>query len=163
MIQSAMMYVIEKYSHIKTIEIQDETFINIPSKPLITARRLLTGRKGWYEDYFGATPKTPFLAEILRYLRLPSIQEKVKSLLPPEASQNQWWIPNHIKEIADSIREGLFSYLIGSMWVISKETINHYDIKNYNVQEGGGHFNKKKIQRIWSRAFQRSGYVSRWV
>jgi hypothetical protein len=81
MIQTALTYMKKTYSHVKKVHIKDETFINIPGKPLITSRRLLKGQMGWYEEYLGATPLLEILSSKLNMLRKPETQEKLQALI----------------------------------------------------------------------------------
>jgi hypothetical protein len=153
MIQTALTYMKKTYSHVKKIHIQDETFINIPGKPLITSRRLLKGQKGWYEEYLGATPLLEILKSKLNMLRKPETQEKLQALLPPEASDNKWWIPTNTMNVAEKLQEHLFHYLIGTMWIISADTIDNYNIEfvlePVSSQQGGTY--RKRIQKILAK------------
>ena len=59
MIKTALRYIIDKYrcNSTWTVSLADNTYV--PGKTpcsLITAKRLLTGEKGWYEEYVGAIP-----------------------------------------------------------------------------------------------------------
>ena len=166
MIQTLLLYTIKTYPHITSVELQDETFIDVPGKPLITPRRLLMGEKGWYEASVGALPKKPVLGYHLHFLRLPSTQQKVKALLPPEATHNLWWVPERIKEVADKLKEGLFAHLIGSQWTIPASTIRAYDIPievtsaTLTPAQTGGF--QRKLKRVYQRA--PLNYVSHhWV
>jgi hypothetical protein len=158
MLKTALTYVIQAYPHVKMIELQDETIINIPTKPLITPRRLLLGQKGWYEEYLGATPKKSSLIDTLRFLRQPSTQNSITDILPPESHNKQWWNPDNIKRITDKINKSLFQYLIGSMWQISAATIRNYNINIHIIQpaeQSGGYH--KKLMKIRREGL--SGYV----
>jgi hypothetical protein len=88
----------------------------------------LNGQPGWYEEYLHAIPATEPLKKTIRYLRKPETIARVKSLLPPESTYVKWWSPDHIYSIAEQVKQGLFSHLIGSPWVISKKTIQAYDV-----------------------------------
>jgi hypothetical protein len=154
MIQTILSHTINTYPHITFVELQDETFIHVPKKPLITARRLLLGQKGWYEEYLGALPAKKELQYTLNYLRLPSTQENIHTFLPPDAQNKLWWFPEHIKYVADKINNKLFPYLIGSLWMISADTIREYgitmQISPATPKQSGGF--QRKLQRIYRTA-----------
>jgi hypothetical protein len=161
MIQIALKYAIEKYTYIKRFHLQDETFIDIPSKPLITARRLLNGQRGWYEEHLHAKPGTEPLTKILHFLRKPDTNARVKALLPPESVESKWWTPNHIHLIADQVKQGLFLHLIGSPWIISAKTIQSYEVSYtespITLQKGG--YYRRRMNTILSNSHK--SYVYR--
>jgi hypothetical protein len=162
LIKTALTYMIVKYPHIKTTTLQDETFIDIPKKPLITTRRLVKGQPGWYEEYLNAKPNSKLLIKKLKLLRKQSVQEKLLTLLPPESNDNKWWVPENIKPVVDKIEMDLFKFLIGSPWIIDTETIKNYNIKLTITpdvsQKGGGKYYKKLKTVI---KYGTSGYVNR--
>jgi hypothetical protein len=153
MIQTALTYMLTKYPHIKMVNLQDETFIDIPTKPLITPRRLLKGQMGWYEEYLNAIPVLEVLKAKLKLLRKPETQAKLQALLPPESNDNKWWIPANIIPIAEKLQQGLFHYLIGTLWVISASTIRDYnielDMEPVSSQKGGAY--RKRIKNIFAK------------
>lgn len=153
MIQTALTYMLNQYPHIKKVQLQDETFIDIPTKPLITPRRLLKGQLGWYEEYLGAYPLLDILKEKLKYLRKPETQAKLQTLLPSNSSDNKWWIPTNIIPIAEQLQERLFHYLIGTMWVISASTIRNYNIEYImepvSSQKAGSY--QKRMKQIFAK------------
>jgi len=145
MIQTDLTYMLNKYSHIKKVHLQDETF---PTKPLITPRRLLKGQLGWYEEYLGAYPLLDILKEKLKLLRKPETQAKLLTLLPPQSSDNKWWISENIIPIAEQLQERLFHYIIGTMWVISASTIRNYNIE-FEMEQAGSY--QKSMKQIFAK------------
>lgn len=143
MIKVALAYLCTNYTHIQRVHLQDETFIDIPRKPLITPRRLLNGRLGWYEEYLGAIPEHEPFEKKLAFLRKPDTIARVQSLLPPEASDPKWWGADETASIATKVKPGLFQHLIGSAWVIPKATIEAYGISYtespVSRQQGGSY------------------------
>lgn len=130
MLQTILTYVLESYPYITSIEVQDDTLINVPGKPLITARRLLLGQKGWYEEHLGAIPREDRIRYRLNFIRHPMIQPRVRALVPPETVENpHWWSPERIAVIADQVNTDILMYIIGSKWTISAATIKKYGIQ----------------------------------
>ena len=141
MIKTALAYMLTRYPHVAQVGIQDETFINIPTKPLITSRRLLLGQQGWYEEYLGAYPSAK-IETTLEFLRQPKTQTQLHEILLkfPEAQDtlggNQtWWSPKNLKRVADELDRTLFQRLLGTTWTLSSKTI-----KGWNAlgNRGGG-------------------------
>jgi len=141
MIKTALAYMLTRYPHVAQVGIQDETFINIPTKPLITSRRLLLGQQGWYEEYLGAHPSAR-IETTLEFLRQPKTQTQLHEILLkfPEAQDtlggNQtWWSPKNLKRVADELDRTLFQRLLGTTWTLSSKTI-----KGWNAlgNRGGG-------------------------
>jgi hypothetical protein len=139
MIKTALAYMLTRYPHVAQVRIQDETFINIPTKPLITSRRLLLGQQGWYEEYLGAHPSAK-IETTLEFLRQPKTQTQLHEILLkfPEAQDtlggNQtWWSPKNLKRVADELDPVIFQRLLGTTWTLSAKTIN-----SWNALCGGG-------------------------
>jgi len=139
MIKTALAYMLTRYPHVAQVGIQDETFINIPTKPLITSRRLLLGQQGWYEEYLGAHPSAR-IETTLEFLRQPKTQTQLHEILLkfPEAQDtlggNQtWWSPKNLKRGADERDPVIFQRLLGTTWTLSAKTIN-----SWNALCGGG-------------------------
>jgi len=139
MIKTALAYMLTRYPHVAQVGIQDETFINIPTKPLITSRRLLLGQQGWYEEYLGAHPSAK-IETTLEFLRQPKTQTQLHEILLkfPEAQDtlggNQtWWSPKNLKRVADELDPVIFQRLLGTTWTLSAKTIN-----SWNALCGGG-------------------------
>ena len=136
MIKTALAYMLTRYPHVAQVGIQDETFINIPTKPLITSRRLLLGQQGWYEEYLGAHPSAR-IETTLEFLRQPKTQTQLHEILLkfPDAQDKTWWSPKNLKRVADELDRTLFQRLLGTTWTLSSKTI-----KGWNAlgNRGGG-------------------------
>jgi len=138
LMQIALSYVSQKHPSIMEYEIQDDTFVNVPGYPLITARRLLQGEKGWYEEHFGAIP-TYRTIRLLDWLRDP-----VRALLIPE-KEKIWWSASNVMKVCSLI--GCPYSVIGTTWCIQKNSIIEKE-----MQSGGANDNEKKFKRIIKNA-----------
>ena len=174
MVKAALTYMLDKYSYIREVHLQDETFIDIPSKPLITPRRLLLGEKGWYEEYFGAIPENSMLDKKIQMLRQKDVQTRIRAFLPIDAEDKTWWIPTNIQSVCDYVSSGLARYLVGSSWVIPSKTIRTYDItytiQPASIQRGGSNMKSRdnatvsalrRLNNILSKG--RTGAISRYT
>jgi hypothetical protein len=144
MLKTALQYVYDIYPYVKSYELQDETHFNDSTigNPHITARRLLYGKPGWYQEYFGAEPinSTVKLVEYIQKNR-KSIDKLIKKYKPTDEG-NEWFITQNILKITDEIPQeknkknsSIFSVsrnIFGTTWKITRETIGNYNI-GYNV------------------------------
>ena len=154
MIQVALLYTCDTYPYIERVHLQDETFIDIPGKPLITPRRLLNGKLGWYEEYLGAIPRDRPLKKKIEFLRKSDTMSLVQSLLPPEANDPKWWGADATESIATKVKPGLFPYLIGSAWVIPKATLKAYNVSYTETlvpKQHGGAYRRRLCTMIATR------------
>jgi hypothetical protein len=135
MIQGALQYIIHTYPHVKTISLNDKS--EIPSGKIhVTPKRLLQGRKGWYEEYLGARPDKwhrPTI-NLIEELQTPSAQQRIQTFLPI-TTQHSWGKTHEILEMAKQIVpiRGQQA-IIGTSWVISRKTIQTYPM-NFTVQK----------------------------
>jgi len=144
MLQIAISYAINKYKYITHFELQDNTFIDISAmeKPLITSRRLLEGRLGWYEEYVNAKPMCKTI-KLVKYLRSETIQERIKEFLPKESSNPLWWTPTNIIKLTDKVdKKNISPYILHTTWSIPVEEIPNVKYTLDETQDGGGHINK---------------------
>jgi len=141
LMQIALSYVSQKHPTIIDYEIQDDTFVNVPGYPLITARRLLQGEKGWYEEHFGAIP-TQRTILLLDWLRDPEHR-----LLFPKEKENSWWSPSNVMKVCSLI--GCPYSVIGTTWCIHKKSIIEFEKE---IRCGGANENEKKFKRIIKNA-----------
>jgi hypothetical protein len=113
MLKTALKYIIENYSHIEYLTITDKTV------PEITARRLLEGSKGWYEEHFHAKPseKTKILID-----RIKKNRAKIDELI-----ENLEWNPKNIVGVCSKIDGAILSKnILKTVWIIDRETIKNY-------------------------------------
>jgi hypothetical protein len=55
MLKGALMFMIQKYPFVKKINLSDVAQKK-HTRIYLTPKRILLGKKGWYEEYFGAIP-----------------------------------------------------------------------------------------------------------
>jgi len=162
MIQIALHYAKMKYPYIKEFQLQDETHIDISAmeKPLITSRRLLEGRLGWYEEYLNAIP-IQGTKLLIKYIRDVKIQSYIKGLLSSESSNPLWWTPSNIIKITSILNKELperYKHtlninreIFGTTWSIPVEEIPNIKYTIDETQDGGSHIDKlmKKGRRYY--------------
>lgn len=148
MLKTALTYVADRHPDVKQYDLQDETYMELPGKPLITARRLLMGEKGWYEEYLDAIPtqKTKY---IIQYLRDSKNRMLYQNKIPDV--EKTWWTPKNTMQICYSIK--CPGSVLGTTWYIPKDIIDSYGI-NYIIQDSinGGY---KKQRYIFEKAIKR--------
>lgn len=113
MLKSALKYTINNYPHIKYFTVTDKTI------PEITARRLLEGSKGWYEEHFNAIPsvKTKRVIDIIKKCRV-----RIDELIG-----NSEWNPNNIIRICNKIDGAILAKnIFRTVWIIDRESIKKY-------------------------------------
>ena len=147
MMKTALAYVSQRHSTIMEYEIQDETFVNMPGKPLITARRLLQGEKGWYEEHFGAIP-TQRTVLLLDWLRDPQHFLLFRDKIPKV--EKTWWSASNVMKVCSLI--GCPYSVIGTTWCIQKNSIINYNITYIEKEMQSGGANDKKFKRIIKNA-----------
>jgi len=141
MVKTALAYMLSQFPHVTQVELQDETFIDLPTKPFITSRRLLLGQQGWYEEHLGAHPSAK-TAKTLDYLRQHMTQVKLRAILETfedaPHDNKRWWSAQNLKCVTDKFNPALFQRLLGTTWTISKETIQNWNVFFEIKLHGGG-------------------------
>lgn len=152
MLKVALTFVSRRNPSVKRYDIQDEAFINIPERPLITARRLILGEKGWYEEHFDARP-TSETEQLLLYLRDPAIREGFQDRIPDV--DRTWWSPNNTMALCRAIK--CPKPVIGTTWYVPRAVIQNFGI-TYEEKEtidGGGIITvAAAAKRILAKALQ---------
>jgi hypothetical protein len=127
MIQFSLKYIIQKYPHINKIYISDTTSYNLDNgnTSLITPRYLLTGQKGYYQRILNAYPIKSTIESIKI---IDASMNEIKGLIPKNIT-NDWWIPENVYRITDSISPEVLSHtILNTEWEVSKDIINNYNI-----------------------------------
>lgn len=145
MLKIALMYIFDKFKHVQNISINDKSMI--PNGQIhITAKRLLQGRNGWYQDILGAIPDPNHKQTI--YLIKELQTEKAKQAILAEknvTSKRGWGTQKDIETMSVKIVPKYAKYIIGTMWVVTRESASKYDIST--TISGGG----EKTKHIWHR------------
>jgi hypothetical protein len=144
MLKTALQYVCDKYPYVIKFNLQDETHYNTSTedKPHITAKRLLLGRPGWYEEHFEAKPEneTSKLISVIEKYR-NKINDTIKGIKPRESGE-EWWTTKNILNLINQIGNTpidnndykIERNIFGTSWFIRKGAIKTYKMK-YNVVE----------------------------
>lgn len=128
MLKGALKYLIQEHPHIKTVELNDlakKSGTNV----LITPKRLLLGKPGWYQEHFGAVPydKTAaFIEQVLPKLR--------KTIDVEQISRLSWGTNEDVKKISKD-------FYNNTSWRITKKTISKYPVTitvEYLKDQSGG-------------------------
>ncbi len=150
MLKVALAYVFDNHPNITHVDLQDETFIDIEGKPLITSRRLLQGHKGWYEEHLQAIP-TGKTKQLLKFLRDPKRRSHIDVQLPKQP--NTWWTASNIMKVCEMIR--CPSTVFGTTWNIERSTVMRYHL-TYRLKSrlngGGSEQSNKRVARILKSA-----------
>jgi hypothetical protein len=145
MLQAALKYVCDKYQHVRFITLTDKT--SVPnSKIHITAKRLLQGRPGWYQEYLQAVP-TDGTIKLLQLLSKKEARAKIAEYLPV-TSQISWGIEREIEEMAQRILPMNSEMIVGTSWRISRDHVLAYPIVYNKTSSGGGGGSRRSIHNV---------------
>ena len=147
MCQTILKYLVDTYPFIVKVDINDKTAYNITKDKLsfITARYLLQGKQGLYQQYLNAkpTPETVNLINIIEEQR-----ENLNKIIHKFKSNDYWTSENIIKLINYIYNEKIPNYnkkrnvikqkIISNYWFVEKETIEQYNI----------HYSKMRISNF---------------
>lgn len=142
MVKTALLYMIDTYPYIRYVDVEDNTFIDVPrntEKPLITPRRLIQGKQGWYEEHLKAVPDG-HTANLKTYFQKKQIREKIDALLGNDSENPLWWTPTQIKNVMNQLPlvKGIGD-LTASNWVIHSNVIQDYRSRMpYQIDQTGG-------------------------
>lgn len=134
MIMATLKFAILRNPHLEKIVLVDESHIPISNELNIeiTARRLLTGKLGWYEEYLGAKPYG-LDADFIKKIR----KTKINMQFPED---EHYWTATNANKISNKL---FHRSVVGTNWCISKNTIINYPIQIRIEQDGGGNQFKK--------------------
>lgn len=136
MLQVALKYMVDMFPYIKCVELTDELCVDLcnDNNPLITPRRLILGKMGWYQEYLNAEPYGNTI-KLLQHLQRDIVQRDIANILLdiPEAKDVLWWTPRNIRMIADKIK--IYGRIFGTSWIVHAKVIKDYDI-SYEIQKG---------------------------
>lgn len=166
MVKGALLFLRKMYPHIEWVYLNDKSTV-ITKKIHITAKRLLQGRKGWYEEHYGAIPMDKWTRGIMNELATPGNQAKIQQYLPI-TTKKSWGNAEEILTIAKNILPIYHRYIIGTSWGISKDTIDTYyrdisiEVTDDKEQTGGNATKRKKkqlhqsIKKKWNTVAEKS-------
>lgn len=143
MMKTALQVVYNNYPYITRFTLEDEThYNNIElNKPHITAKRLLIGTPGWYQQHFGAEPEKTTV-ELIEYIKIKRIEiNNVIRKITPQNSGEEWWTTENILKLINNIRPDIVNNMLynistrifGTEWFIRRNTIGLYNMK-YSIK-----------------------------
>lgn len=144
MIMGLLKYVFNKHRDVFTISLNDKTMV--PKKSiLISAKRLLQGRPGWYQEYLGAIPDPSNIqtGQIIEALKQPTVQQRIQKNLPI-TTQRDWGKTAEIISMFEKITPLKGTSILCTSWWIHRSTIESYPI-SINVSNKGGSLKNKSI------------------
>lgn len=134
MLQCAIKYVFDTYLSVQSISINDKSMVP-NGKIHVTAKRLLQGRMGWYQDALHAIPdpnhkQTMFL---MKELQSASVKRRIAENLDI-TSKRDWGTHHDIEEMATRILPKSAKYLVGTLWSVPRTACQC----NYELIESSG-------------------------
>ena len=136
MCQVILRYLVDKYKFIDRVDVVDKSAYNITKDKLsfITARYLLQGKPGLYQNYLNAksTEETKMLIELIEEKRqiLNELQYRIVAM-----KSNDWWTSEHIQSLIDHVFKDaplkasrIKRVIFDNTWMISKTDIQNYDV-----------------------------------
>jgi RNAse (barnase) inhibitor barstar len=158
MLKGSLKYVIQAFPHIKRVSLQDlakKKNTNV----LLTPKRLLLGKPGWYEERFGAKPTVKTQA-VKGWLK----KQHYLALDTTDISKSSWGSIKDIQTLSnDHVK------LLGTTWDIPYSTIHEYPVSikikdlDHNQQMGGGcswHTKAKRRKRQHNRVQGQIGLIT---
>jgi len=161
MLKAGLIYIFRTYPRIKHVSLTDKAAVGgANAKIMLTAKRLLQGKKGWYEEHFGAVPDPQNKSTIstLKALSNPLAQAKILTYLPI-TTQRTWGTPNDIIEYASCIAKLQTNAILATSWLILRNQIENYerDLIVQTLTTGGTSL--KASQKRLLRAVNRKAIV----
>lgn len=141
MLQCAIKYVFDTYLSVESISINDKSMVP-NGKIHVTAKRLLQGRMGWYQDALHAIPdpnhkQTMFL---MKELQSASVKKRIAENLDI-TSQKNWGTHQDIEDMAKIILPRSAKYLVGTLWSVPRHTCEcKYEI----IESSGGGITQRR-------------------
>lgn len=152
MLQGALKYICKRYTKLKYVSFDDKSMVPM-SQIHVTAKRLLQGRKGWYEEWLQATPDMDVIQTRRAFSLLNSDETKCRiQQYLPITTQKSWGTAEDIAILAPKIVGPLGRSIIGTSWKISRSAILSYPVVFERVDQplgGGGENFAKMKKRAW--------------
>jgi len=156
MLKAGLMYLFRTFPLVKRVSLTDKASIATPAKVMLTAKRLLQGREGWYEEHFGAVPDPSSKATmaVLKALANPVAQSRIQEYLPI-TTQRAWGTPDDIIDYAYRIAKLETNAILGTSWCIHRDQMKTYEksISIHILQSGGASLKscKHRLRRATCR------------
>lgn len=150
MLQGALKYLCKRYRSLEFVRLNDKSVVSIGNIH-ITAKRLLQGRKGWYEEWLQAVPDMSDLSTrtLIHRLQHPDVQHEIQKYLPI-TTQKRWGTTDDIVDVAPKIIGTLRKSIIGTAWKIHRTDMLSYPVtvrKHDTDLHKGGYWNDDVIRK----------------
>lgn len=133
MLMGALLYIAKEHPEVDSYSLQDEAdklvrvgIGQVSKRILITPRRLLQGKMGWYQEHFGAIPE-PRTERLVDSLKKRDSIRKIKEYMPI-TQRMDWGEYSEISEVASRIlpKNQPIHSLWGTTWYIPRDVILSY-------------------------------------
>lgn len=156
MLQGTLQYICKKYPSLEFISLNDKS--TIPQGNIhVTAKRLLQGRPGWYQEQLQAVPdmNDKPTRRLMKKLKHPDTQAEIQKYLP-RTTQRSWGTSKDILELAPLILGDVKKDLLGTAWKIMRQDILLYPVRVSHhasrSQHGSGTLS---LEKLHTRSLQR--------
>lgn len=154
MLQGVLKYICKKYTKLQYVTFDDKSMV--PMSPIhVTAKRLLQGRKGWYEEWLQAIPDMDVLQtrRAISILSSEEVKQNIQKYLPV-TTKKTWGTAEDIAELAPKIVGTQAKSIIGTSWKIPRSTMLAYPVVCERLIDGGDHGEITKLRtRMCKKAF----------
>jgi hypothetical protein len=131
MLQCAVNYVFDTYKHLKYIDLNDKSMV--PNGNIhVTAKRLLQGRQGWYQEVLGAIPVAntiPLMQELKQSAAKIQEYEHI-------TTKKEWGTQAEIEQLAAIIVPKFKESIVGTAWRIPRRDYG-ITVKKIDAKKGG--------------------------
>lgn len=145
MVQATLKYICQRYKTIEYISLNDKSMV-LNTNIHITAKRLLQGRKGWYEEWFQATPDMSVIStrRLMQLLQQENNKQTIQKYLHITTQRN-WGTTDDIVEIAPKILGKEKRSIIGTAWKINRDDVLAYPISIQRMDGGTRHMSHSTL------------------
>jgi hypothetical protein len=149
MLQCALKYTFAMSPKVKRILINDKTMV--PTGAIhVTAKRLLQGRQGWYQEALGAVPDRSHqpTTDLMKELGLPKTKQLIEDNKHITAKKD-WGTHTDIEQLAAILLPRQKKNIVGTMWVVDRATVSKYKCNHTIVQaqQKGGTQRRRRIDK----------------
>lgn len=155
MLQGVLKYLCKRYPALEYITLNDKSMVPLGNIH-VTAKRLIQGRKGWYEEWLQAVPDMSHHSTRVLIHRLghPDVQQKIQQYLP-RTMVKTWGTTDDIVDLAPKIFGTHRKAVIGTAWKILRTDILAYPVRikrigKAEVKKGGG----KQDDILWKHSIE---------
>jgi hypothetical protein len=127
-LKAGLIYLFRTYPSVQRVSLTDKAAVGAPTKMMLSAKRLLQGRKGWYEEHFGAipNPESRSTMNVIKALKQPFAQNQIQFFLPI-TTQRTWGTAEEIIDYAYRIAKLDTNAILGTSWLIHRDHAATYE------------------------------------